>query len=434
MIVVASGSMAIRSTGMLKACLGSCVGLAVLAPRCHLGGLLHILLPEPTCDIPKSHHTHYAATGVPAFLAALAKRGVRPEDMSVYLAGGGLMGPVSHLDLVRNIGGKTLEICLSILKQHRIAIHYLEASGMMGFCMMLDIDRAKCTVEPVWMERWKTSVRVIPTPTQHQISHEIENLHPIPQIVMSINGMLSDDAVGFGEVSAALRKDQVLTADVLRLCRRLEHSSARPIDTIDEGLLMLGSKRLLRLIITAHLNRLLSKITGGYSLVRGGLFHHALATARLSESLAMATGLEDPNLAYTAGLLHDIGKIVLDQYAACNQPLFYRMLGEEHNDLVRLEQKLFGIEHPVSGFLLAEQWKLPESIKEAIRFHHLPAHACRYQTLVRLISLADYLAHQFLPGYVMESHHISALEESMPMLELAPEQVSQCLSVLTEIF
>ena len=298
-----------------------------------------------TSRVPASS---YASTGVPVFLRSLAEEGARVEDMEAHIAGGALIDPSSRRDLTMNIGGRTLDITLGIIKENGIPIRFLEASGTMGFCIMLDVDRATCSIEPVI----RTSQRDLQTHVHAaltEIGRTIEDLQPIPQIALGIAGMIADDRTDFSRVASEIRKDQVLTAEVLKLCNSSYLGMPRKIEAIDEAIAVLGSTTLLQLIITAQAEKLLVCSEQGYSLMRGGLFYHALAIARLSERLAKISGVVRPDLAYTAGLLHDIGKVVLDQYMAHVQPLFYRILQAHGEDSSILEQKIFGIDHNLAA-------------------------------------------------------------------------------------
>ena len=80
----------------------------------------------------------------------------------------------------------------------------------------------------------------------------------------------------------------------------------------------------------------------GYSLCKGGLYHHAVGTALIAEKIADYTGSAEPGKAYTAGLLHDIGKVVLDQSIVSAYPLFYRRLFEEEHNFLEAEKEILG--------------------------------------------------------------------------------------------
>jgi putative nucleotidyltransferase with HDIG domain len=434
MTIVPSGSMEIRRSGQMKAYLGSCVGLAILDTKRHIGGMIHILLPEPLCDIPESQLTYYASTGIPLFLNALVEEGAVREDLSAYISGGALVDPSTHQDLALNIGGRSLDITLRILRENNIPIKFLEASGTIGFCIMLDVGKATCTIEPVIKEARAKGIQPASMPALSEIGKTIEDLQPVPQIALGIAGMISDEYSDIATIASEIRKDQVLVAEVLKLCNSSYLGIPRKVETIDEAIVILGSKALLQLIITAQAEKLLSCSEKGYSLMRGGLFYHALATARLSEKLSKLHGKIRPDLAYTAGLLHDIGKVVLDQYMARVQPMFYRILMAHGEDSSILEQKIFGINHNLAGLHLAESWKLPEVIKDVVLFHHSADKALKNKELVSLVYVADAITQKFLPGFEIEQINTAPFEDSLNYLGLTPNMISNALSVLVDIF
>jgi len=147
----------------------------------------------------------------------------------------------------------------------------------------------------------------------------------------------------------------------------------------------------------------------GYSLCKGGIYHHAINTAIIAEKLADLTGKTPPSLAYTAGLLHDIGKVVLDQYIYEDLPLFYRKLNEERKELIEVEKDMLGIDHTEAGNELAHSWSLPESLIETITYHHNPENTIQNTELVHIVYLADLLMSRFSPSLELERLNTEAL-------------------------
>ena len=96
------------------------------------------------------------------------------------------------------------------------------------------------------------------------------------------------------------------------------------VDSIDKALLRIGEKKLMLLALSSSMKNFISQAGRGYSLCKGGIFHHSVRTAHISGKLAELTGKAHTDMAYTAGLLHDIGKVILDQYMHSAYPLFYR--------------------------------------------------------------------------------------------------------------
>ena len=135
-----------------------------------------------------------------------------------------------------------------------------------------------------------------------------------------------------------------------------------------------------------------------HALVKGGLFHHAIGVAVLAELLARKTGRTHEFSAYTAGLLHDIGKIALDQLVADSAPMFYRNLQDHRTGILELENRLMGTDHTRVGRTLAERWNLPSRIIDAIAHHHTPEKSDSDAGIVETVALANALFHMFHVG------------------------------------
>ena len=141
----------------------------------------------------------------------------------------------------------------------------------------------------------------------------------------------------------------------------------------------------------------------------------------ISERIAEMTGKASPDVAYTAGLLHDIGKVVLDQFMESAYPLFYRRTQEGVRSLIKEEKEVFGITHPEAGEMLAEKWSLPEVISAVIRHHHKPEDAREYSDLAHIVYLADLLMSRFMVGHELERINTMPLVKRLDKIGLSIE-------------
>jgi putative nucleotidyltransferase with HDIG domain len=223
-------------------------------------------------------------------------------------------------------------------------------------------------------------------------------------------------------MAVEVRQDQVISAKVIRLCNSALFSGKTEVDSIDRALVLLGEKRFLQLVVSASVEEFLSQTGQGYSLCKGGLFRHALGTGIVCEALAALTNKVPSDLAYTAGLLHDIGKVALDQYVLKSSPLFYRRTQLDGTSLITVEEEQFGISHTETGGQLAERWSLSDNLIDAIRHHHHPEAANVHDDLCHLVYLADLLTSRFLVGQELERLNTDALAKRLRKVGLRPEQ------------
>jgi chemotaxis receptor (MCP) glutamine deamidase CheD len=111
---------------ILHAYLGTCVAVALYDTEAEIGGLIHLLLPEPIFQAETFHSGKYASTGFPIFLKALYDAGASPERLKACVAGGALVGPLKNYDLELDIGGRTVERVMQFITDEKIQIEKSE--------------------------------------------------------------------------------------------------------------------------------------------------------------------------------------------------------------------------------------------------------------------------------------------------------------------
>lgn len=416
-----------RNPVTLRAYLGTCLGVAAYDPAAGVGGMIHLLLAEPVGS-PGEPPDRYAATGMPRFLQSLYRAGATPKNLRAVLAGGALVGPLQEIDLALNIGGRTADVTRDILHQDGIAIEHNETGGFFTCSLSFDFENFNYRIEPVGQDKHGGSLdyRV---PNFAEIRRATEKTQPIPQVALNVLHLMEADSSS-SRIAAEIQKDQVLCARTLQLCNSPLFHPKQPIESLNHALAYLGEDRLLRYVISAAVRTLFDSAAHGYSLCMGGLFHHAVGTATTAERIARFTGMAPPATAYTAGLLHDIGKVVLDQYIASAYPLFYRKLNQGRENFTRIEREVLGTDHTRIGADLAELWSFPDSLCEAICRHHRPENSERYPELVHVVHLADLIMSRFHTGLELERLDAGPLESRLNRIGLHKEQFSVIVDMI----
>lgn len=413
----------------LQSFLGTCVGVALFDEDAQVGGLIHLLLPEPVSRAGNTQPEKYASTGFPLFLKAICKQGAAKSRLKASIAGGALVGPLENMDLHLDIGGRTVETVLQFIREENIKVEKSETGGFFTCSMNLNLLNGQCRIEPAHKDL-ETAAVDIHIATAAEIERAMETIQPIPQVALKIFRLIDDEEYEIKALADEIRQDQVISARTLKLCNSVAFAGSNRVESLDQALVYLGLRLLVKLVISVSINDFFSHSGLGYSLCKGGLYHHAVGTAIVAEKLADFTGSVEPGLAYTAGLLHDIGKVVLDQSVASAYPLFYRQLFEEGNNFSEAEKEILGLDHTQVGSKLARKWSFPESLSDTIRHHHEPENATRHLELAHVVYLADLLMSRFHSGLELERLDTRALASRMAAIGLSIDKFEAIVDLI----
>ncbi|MEJ5347061.1 MAG: HDOD domain-containing protein [Desulfosoma sp.] len=432
-MIVPSGDMAICRQGheVLEAYLGTCVGVALWDQEAGVGGLFHALLAEPlTASLDPPEPLRYASTGLPLFLDALGKKGAKPFRMRAAVAGGAIVGPSDEVQLDLQLGARTLERVELFLRAARIPVILSETGGTFTCCLRLHCRDWTPEIVPVGSHFFRPArSEKISKPDKEALERAIKDVKPIPQTAFKILSLLRSETYHMGEISREIRLDQVLAAKVLALCNSPVYGAPEKIDSLDRALVFLGERRILQMALSVFLSAVFPSRTGGYSLCKGGLFQHAVTTALGAEFMAKRLGLPQGR-AYTYGLLHDIGKIVLDQLVAENAPLFYRQAQHGDRPLKEIEKEFFGMDHTEVGALLVQHWNIPMDVADVIAGHHSSKAEGVSATPeeVALITVADFITNRFLAGSQLERLDPRPVIPALQRCGMSPEGLEKMIA------
>lgn len=411
-----------------QAFLGTCVGVALYDKKKRIGGLIHIILPQPPSETSNAFPEKYASSGLPLLINQLKKLGASVENLEATIAGGALVGPVSNIDINLDLGGRSADIAQAILKANRIKVIKSETGGFFMSTLSLNMRNGETSIEPTWQQydTIQKEEKEYSPPTIDDVKDTIDKLQPIPQTALKILRMVQSSNYHTDDIVKELSTDQVLSGQTLKMCNSVLFSGTQKIDTLKNAVLILGESYLLKSLITAAVDTYYNRRgSSSYSLCKGGLFFHAVSTALAAEKIAQITKKADPNLANTAGLMHDIGKVVLDQLLSDSYPLFFRNL--KTKTALETEKKIIGLTHCDSGKYLAKKWKFSDALSDVVEFHHSPEKAQNNKEIVSIIFLADFLMSRFNTGLKIEKVKEDQLNWVLDTLGLSPGELPNIL-------
>jgi len=220
------------------------------------------------------------------------------------------------------------------------------------------------------------------------IQKKVHDLPPMPLVVQKLVRTLNDDKSSADDVMKVLSADQALASKVLKLVNSSFYGMSGEISTTSQAVVILGFAAIRNLAVGLSVAKFMA-LTDDNNGMRS-FWDHSIATAAAGKIIARRTGLVDPEEAFIASLLHDIGQLVLDlalpdEYA--------EIKAQGLHNLVTNEQQAFGVGHARVGQMLLKHWKLPKNLTDAVRFHHTAKIFCGdADPLVSTVALADTLA------------------------------------------
>jgi len=231
--------------------------------------------------------------------------------------------------------------------------------------------------------------------TSKELISRVRNLKaPSPSVTKLITAVTDPDADN-EKVIEIIRRDAALCAKLLSLCNRAS-VGVSSVASIDRAVMYLGHRAVHRLALSIGFGAALAPAIPGYAMNPTELWRHSLHTAFISQLVLEKSDFpeQDPSVAYTAGLVHDIGKLVIGQFIdPAQQQAILELLNREQCELLDAERQIIGVDHSEVGGLLLEKWGLPNIIIEAVAKHHNPAISPNPQ-LSTIVHTADLIAHQ----------------------------------------
>lgn len=204
--------------------------------------------------------------------------------------------------------------------------------------------------------------------TEADVASAIRTLPALPQVVMELVASLGDENCDVDRVARSIARDPAITAKTLRLANSSFYGLSRQVHSIDQAVTILGFSAVRNIATTSGLVAGVSASASGSTDLRA-FWRHSLACAVAARALAQLQQSSSA-VAYTCGLLHDVGKLLLMTRFG---PAYTQLLGSPAylaNPEVGTERSALGVDHAQLGAMMARQWQLPDDMQNAIARHH----------------------------------------------------------------
>lgn len=252
---------------------------------------------------------------------------------------------------------------------------------------------------------------------------KVENLPPAPMVAIQLLELFGDSDRDIDRIVKLISHDPSLTAETLQRCNRGCLAGAELAEDMFEAVSRLGLYEIYSIVVGLLASRTMKQVRAKYSWDANRLWQHTVVTAVISAALAKRVQVVEAT-AFTAGLLHDIGKLVLVSMEGVVYADLVRTSGFFGPSLAAAEASCLGFTHTALGARLLARWGMPPGLCLAVELHHQsPRTAGQHLRLAAVVNFANSLAHEMSDGPSGAPAAVEASPEAMKIIELTPQDI-----------
>lgn len=260
---------------------------------------------------------------------------------------------------------------------------------------------------------------------REEIVAGIPEFPSVPAPALKVQRLLKSSEVDFSKLAKIIRNDQALTANLLRIANTVSFGGRRKIETVGQAIVRLGTRHVSQMVVGLAAASLMERKIEGYEMGPKALWKHALAVAVGASELARRLDMEDADVAFTGGVLHDIGKVALGNFVKANADTIESIAFEKNVSFRLAERVVMGIDHAELGSLLMENWGVTERLARVIQYHHDPGECEDVHGLVDLVHVANAIAMQAGIGTGIDGLHYQLCTEAVERLGMSEELMEE---------
>ena len=266
---------------------------------------------------------------------------------------------------------------------------------------------------------------------KQMILRSVSDLPPMPQTVFKVREIIADPKSSFKDLSEILETDQAMAARVLKIANSAYYGLSGKVSSIQHASVVLGHKTLGELMTMAGTSGLLGNRLKGYGLEAGDLWRHSLGVAIGSKIIANKKNPPLANDAFAAGLIHDAGKLILDQHVLERKEAFEEFMADGQQSFLSAEKQILGFDHSEIASQACKSWRVPQTLTIPIRYHHYPSQS-KGDKLAYIIHMADAIAMMTGLGLGIDGLLYKMDDKAAEFLGLQQQDVSNIMGEVVE--
>ncbi len=242
--------------------------------------------------------------------------------------------------------------------------------------------------------------------------NQIESLATLPHIASDILDILRTSNSSMKEISRVIERDISVTTKIIKVSNSPLWGYSGRIDNVQRALILLGLKEVTNIVIAVSLYSTFSKLQSTPNFDRETFWLHSAGTGQIARTLSKKIGINFQGEEFVAALIHDVGKMVLDQFFNEKFQDILSYAKESDKRIIDVEKEILGCTHTDIGGWLLKHWNFPKSIITAVTYHHAPERATKFQDLTAVIHLSEILCEMWGIGFDGDIKKVSLQDNS----------------------
>ncbi len=258
-----------------------------------------------------------------------------------------------------------------------------------------------------------------------KIIQDLGQIPTMPTIAGKVMQIVNDPKSNAEDVARFISKDVALTSKVLRLANSAFYGIPRTISSVNSAIVILGFNTIRSLVLSASVIKIFPAKPGAASFDRKAFWKHSFVVGMASRMLAThlrRRKLVDLEIAFAGGLLHDVGKLILEQFANQEYMQALKLSKEKALPLFAVEKAILGLNHADVSGMLVDKWQMPNELKFPIVNHHTPLDDQESPEMTALVHVANHLAHQAGSGCMEGEVFAPLVQECYVRLSLSVDE------------
>jgi putative nucleotidyltransferase with HDIG domain len=261
---------------------------------------------------------------------------------------------------------------------------------------------------------------------------QVRDLPALPELAFRVMRLVDDPQTSAADVARVLASDQAMTARLLKLANSAFYGTGRRIGTVTDAVVLLGMRTVRNMTVALKCQGMLVSPLPAYALCQDDLWRHSFCSAYAAQCLAIRAGYRAVEEAFVGGLLHDIGKVVLNIYLRPELTLVARLTTAARIPFMDAERAVLGFDHAEAGARVLEKWNLPPALVECVRYHHAPFSQPPPSPLTALVHVADVLCLMLGVGLGIDGLNYPLQTEALTLLRLTERDFEEVAQDVTE--